>query len=91
MNKDKLIILSFVLSWILPISGAFMLINHIHFAHYILLTGVVSILFLIILCLLEISNSSKIDKSSKFLWFFGLLTFPTLAGLLYILSIRKKL
>jgi hypothetical protein len=40
--------------------------------------------------LLEIHESRRIDREKKYVWTIGLLVFPFIAGLIYLILVRKK-
>lgn len=51
-----------------------------------LIAGVV----FMIAAITEVSRSQKIDRSEKIMWFFGFIFLTTIAGLIYVLSARKR-
>ncbi len=91
MDTKKILILSFVLAFVIAIVGALMKITHWPYATDVFITGLLSRLVFIILSLIEISKSDRIDGTEKFMWFIGFIFIGTITGLIYILSARKRI
>lgn len=47
-------------------------------------------LIFIIAAIYEVTQSTKIDRSEKIMWIIGFLFLTTIAGLIYVLSARKR-
>jgi len=91
MDNKKIITLSFALSLIIVVIGAMMKILQWPNSGTVLAIGLLAQLVFIILSLTEISKSDKIDGTEKFMWFIGFIFMGTIAGLIYILSARKRI
>ena len=90
MNANKLIPSSFALSFIFTILGALFKIMHWPGATIMLIIGLLSLAFFVIMAIYEVHNSKNINGSEKFMWTIGFLFFATIAGFVYILSGRKR-
>jgi hypothetical protein len=53
--------------------------------------GLLTLLIFMVLCILEISNSKKLEGTEKFMWIISFVFFGFITGLLYVLSYRKKI
>lgn len=89
-NTDKIVITSFIFSFILTIVGALFKIMHWPGASMLLLIGLLSLALFIIMALYEVFNSKTINSSEKLMWTVGFLCLGSLAGLVYILTGRKR-
>lgn len=76
---------------IFTIVGAFMKLYHIYFSQVVMLTGIVTMVIFIILALVEIYKSIKIDGTEKFMWTIGMLLFYFFAGIAYLVWGRKRI
>ena len=91
MENKKIIILSFAFSAVITLIGAFLKIMHWPFASVLLGIGLLFTLVFIVMSIIEINNSKKIDASEKLMWFVGFVLFAQLTGIVYILSARKRI
>ena len=89
-NLDKIVITSFFLLFIITIIGALFKIMHWPGASMLLIIGLLSLAVFIFTALYEVHNSKTINSSEKFMWTIGFLFFGSIAGLVYILSGRKR-
>ena len=90
MNTNKIIPVSFALSFIVSIIGAMFKIMHWPGATALLIFGMLCFVVFVVTALTEVYNSKNINRSEKVMWTFGFLFFNTIAGLVYLLSARKR-
>jgi hypothetical protein len=91
MDAKKILTMSFILGLLIVIFGSLLKIMHWPYATEMMIIGLLSQLVFFILSLIEISKSDKIDGTEKFMWFIGFIFIGTIAGLVYILSARKRI
>jgi NADH:ubiquinone oxidoreductase subunit 2 (subunit N) len=91
MNKQNLLYGSFFASFILTIVGSLFKIMHWPFASMLLTIGLISLALFVLMSILEIMNSKKIEGTEKFMWVIGFLFFGLITGLIYMLSARKRI
>ncbi|MDN3676317.1 hypothetical protein QWY90_03215 [Flavobacterium paronense] len=91
MKSDQILAPSFISAFIVTIIAALLKINHIDYANTLLVVGLLLLTTFMILAIIEVTNSNKIDSSEKLLWVFGFLFFGTIVGFIYLLSARKRI
>ncbi len=91
MDFKKFLPLSFTLSIIITVIGALFKIMHLPISTIFLVMGLLTLLIFMVLCILEISNSKKLEGTEKFMWIISFVFFGFITGLLYVLSYRKKI
>lgn len=91
MENKQLLNLSFILSFVIVIIGALFKIMHYPYSQLFLIVGLTSMLVFWYVAISEIRSSTKIDGSEKFMWIFGIIFFGSVAGLVYLLSARKRI
>jgi lipid-A-disaccharide synthase-like uncharacterized protein len=91
MNTNKIIPISFIISYLFTIVGALLKIMHWPNANVFLIIGMLALAFFVGTCIYEIMSSERINKSEKIMWFFGFLFFWMITGLVYILLGRKRI
>jgi len=91
MKNKQILNLSFVLSIVIVLVGALFKIMHYPFSQLLLIVGLISMLVFWYVAISEIKSSTKIDGSEKFMWIFGIIFFGSVAGLVYLLSARKRI
>jgi hypothetical protein len=91
MKNKQILNLSFVLSFVIVIVGALFKIMHYPFSQLLLIVGLISMLVFWYVAISEIKSSTKIDGSEKFMWIIGIIFFGSVAGLVYLLSARKRI
>jgi hypothetical protein len=91
MNLNKILPAVFFLSIIIVLIGAFLKIQHFEGSHIVLIAGLLSQVILAFLCLYEIASSNKFSKTEQLIWLLSFIFLPILAGLIYILSVRKRI
>jgi hypothetical protein len=89
-NNDKIVNISFILSFVLTIVGALFKIMHWPGATILLIIGLSSLAVFIITALYEVYNSKTINSSEKLMWTVGFLCLSSIAGLVYVLVGRKR-
>jgi len=90
MNANKIIPISFTISFIISIFGALFKIMHWPGASMLLLIGLLTSAVFIITALYEVYNSKNINSNEKLMWTIGFLCLGSIGGLVYILSGRKR-
>jgi hypothetical protein len=91
MDTKKIILISFIISFFTTIIGALFKIMHWPNASIILGIGLLLSLVYIVLCLMEISNSKKVNGLEKLMWLVGFIFISQITGLVYILSARNRI
>ena len=91
MDKKNLIPIFYVLSFIILFLGAIFKILHQPFGSEIMGLALISSIIYIVLSLLEIFKSERIDKTEKIMWLVGFIFLSTVAGFIYLVSARKRI
>lgn len=91
MKNKQILNLSFVLSIVIVLVGALFKIMHYPYSQLLLIVGLISMLVFWYVAISEIKSSTKIDGSEKFMWIFGIIFLGSVAGLVYLLSARKRI
>jgi hypothetical protein len=91
MKNKQILNLSFVLSIVIVLVGALFKIMHYPFSQLLLIVGLISMLVFWFVAISEIKSSTKIDGTEKFMWIFGIIFLGSVAGLVYLLSARKRI
>lgn len=91
MDKNKIVIFSFIISFFFSIVGALLKIMHVPFANSVLTIGILALAVFVFMCIYEIVNSNKIAQSEKIMWVVGFLFLGQITGLVYLLSGRKRI
>ena len=91
MNNKNLIPIFYVLSFIILFLGAIFKILHQPFGSEIMGLALISSIIYIVLSLLEIFKSERIDKTEKIMWLVGFIFLSTVAGFIYLVSARKRI
>jgi hypothetical protein len=91
MRNLQILNISFTSSIVVVIVGALFKIMHFPFAQPFLIAGVLAMVVFWFVAMYEIKSSTKIDASEKFMWFIGLIFCGSIAGLVYLLSGRKRI
>jgi MFS-type transporter involved in bile tolerance (Atg22 family) len=82
---------SFLSYMVFTLIGAFMKLNHIEYSQMVMLIGIIALVVFVLLVIMEINNSSKIEGSEKMMWILGILFLSFFAGIVYVFSARKKI
>jgi hypothetical protein len=91
MKTDNSIRYSFIFSIVAVLIGALMRIMHVEHSIFFLAIGLLAMLTFVVTAIYEITNSTKIEGTEKFMWVVGFLFLSTITGLVYILSARKRI
>ena len=91
MNNKNLIPIFYVLSFIILFLGAIFKILHQPFGSEIMGLALISSIIYIVLSLLEIFKSERIDKTEKIMWLVGFIFLSTVAGFIYLVLARKRI
>ena len=91
MNTGKIVNYSFIISVVVVILGALAKIMHCPYSQLLLIIALLAMVVLAISCLYEITKSEKIEGTEKFMWVVGFIVLTMVAGLVYILSARKRI
>ena len=91
MKKIQILNISFTVSILIVLLGSLSKIMHYPFAQSFLIIGLVSMIVFWIVAISEIKSSNKIEGSEKFMWIIGLIFCGSIAGLVYLLSGRKRI
>lgn len=87
-NKFKI---SFLIAITFSLLGSFLKINHNSGADFMIIIGIIATLFYIVIGIIEVNKSNKINNSEKVMWTIGFIALNFLAGLLYLTSGRKRI
>jgi len=90
MIQEKILRSSLFFCIGIAILGSWFKLMHKPGADTLLLLSVIAGVVFIFTAIKEVSNSEKIDRSEKIMWFFGFIFLTTIAGLVYVLSARKR-
>ena len=91
MNNKNLIPIFYVLSFIILLLGAIFKILHQPLAAELMGLAFISSIVYIVLSLIEIYKSDRIDKTEKIMWHLGFIFLSTIAGFIYLVSARKRI
>lgn len=81
----------FSISILIALIGAYFKIMHWGYSKPILIIGILLSLGYIILGIIEVNNSTKIEKSEKIMWTVGFIFFSFITALVYLFSGRKRI
>lgn len=81
---------SFLTSTLFSIVGAYLKLNTVAGANFVLAIAILATIAYIVVGIYEVQTSPKIQNAKKIVWTIGFLTFPFLVGLLYLASGRKR-
>jgi len=91
MENRKIIVISFAVSILSTLIGAFFKIMHWEYASEILVFGLLLSLIYIVMSLVEIFDSKKVDGLEKFMWLIGFIFISQITGFVYIILGRKRI
>jgi uncharacterized membrane protein YhaH (DUF805 family) len=89
--KCGILITAYISGLFLTVTGALFKIMHRAGADAYLLAGLVFSLFFLVIVLMEIFRSHKINRTEKLIWVICLLWFLAVTGLVYLVSGRKRI
>lgn len=89
VNKNLIPVL-YIFSVVILFIGALLKILHQPFSIEMMGLAFLSAITYIILSLIEIFKSDRIDTSEKIMWLFGFIFLGTIAGFIYLVSGRKR-
>ena len=81
----------FSISILIALIGTYFKIMHWGYSKPILIIGILLSLGYIILGIIEVNNSTKIEKSEKIMWTVGFIFFSFITALVYLFSGRKRI
>ena len=81
----------FFISFIMIFIGAYFKIMHWGYSEEILIIGLLLSLAYVILGIIEVNNSTKIEKSEKMIWTVGFIFLGSVTALVYLFSGRKRI
>ncbi|HEX6332703.1 MAG TPA: hypothetical protein VFZ78_00675 [Flavisolibacter sp.] len=91
MRFNRLVPVSFLISFILVTAGAYLKITHAEGADTWLTAGMIVSLIFIVAAVYEVRSSRRIDATEKNVWTLALVLFSTIAGIIYVLLARKRI
>ena len=91
METKSILYISFILAFFIVILGTFFKIEHYPHTKLVLVIGLIFHLIFLITAIYEVRKSKKIEVSEKFMWTVGFIFFGSVAGLVYLLSARKRI
>jgi len=81
----------FFSSILITLTGALLKIQHLGFSQPLLIVGLLLTLGYMILGIIEVTNSTKIDKSEQILWVVGFILFGFITAIVYLIFGRKNI
>lgn len=90
MNQKNLTPIAFIAAHVFSIAAIVMIFNRLPGTSIAMLLALISHITFLVLSIREISNSNNIKNNDKGLWYFGLIFFTTVVGLIYILTKRSN-
>jgi len=90
MNKEKLLRSSLFVSIGITILAVWFKLMHKPGADTLFLVSLFAAIVFIITATLEVSRSEKISRSERIMWIIGFIFLTSIAGLVYVLSARKR-
>lgn len=91
MENKQILNISLLFSVIIVIVGTLFKILHYPYSQFFLASGFIAMLVFCFVAISEITSSTKINQSEKFMWIFGLIFISSITSLVYILSARKRI
>lgn len=91
MKPGTIVKISFVVSILVTILGAYLKIMHAPFAEPALIVGVIASLIFIVSAIYEVRTSNRIDFTEKTLWTIAFILFSGLAGIVYFVIGRRRI
>ena len=80
----------FAMSFFITTVAAFFKIMHWPFSTVLLVFGLLATLGYIVIGILEVNRSNRINDSEKFMWIIGFVFFSFIAAILYLLSGQRR-
>lgn len=91
MKLATIVKTSFIVSTLSTLIGAYQKITHSAGADTLLIIGLVATLIFIVSAVYEVRTSTKISSSEKNTWTIGLIFFSGIAGLIYLVFVRRRI
>ena len=91
MKQVPLLTISFLLSLVLPILGAYLKIIHAPGAEIFMAIGVFAILAYVLLAMYEVWSSDLFTHGEKIMWTVAFVLLSGIGGLIYFLMGRQRL
>ena len=91
MKQGTFLTISFLLSFVLTILGAYLKIMHNPAADTILIIGLIATPVYMLLALFEVWNTDVFTHSDKVMWTIAILLLSGIGGLIYFLMGRRRL
>ena len=91
INRNIILKTSFAFGLIIAFIGAYLNISHRHDENILIIIEVLITLIFDVTALYEILRSTHIDRSEKIMWTIFIILFNYIAGLVYLLSGRKRI
>ncbi len=91
VSNNTILKTSYIITVSITIVGVILKLMHNSWTEAMLIAGVISALLFIILAIKEVINSTRIDRNEKIMWILGFVFMNGIAGLIYLLSARKRI
>jgi uncharacterized membrane protein YfcA len=91
MNKEVLVKICFFGGLILTFIGSILKILHVEYLESILILGVILSVIYILLSLIEVAKSNRINNNEKLMWIVCFIFLNGLTGILYYFMGRKRI
>ena len=80
----------FAISFLITTVAAFFKIMHWPFSTPLMIIGILATIGYVVVGILEVNKSSKINGSEKFMWIVGFVFLSFIAAILYLLSGQRR-
>jgi hypothetical protein len=91
MKLGTIVKLSFIISFIITLSGAYLKITHSKGVENLLIIGIIATFVFVVSAVYEVRTSNRIDNAEKTMWTIAFIFMSGLAGLIYFFIGRKRI
>ncbi len=91
MKQGTFLTISFLLSFVLTILGAYLKIMHATGADFVLAIGLIASLVYVLLAMYEVWSSDLFNHGEKIMWTVAFVMLMSVGGLIYFLMGRRRL
>ncbi len=91
ITNNRLLKTSFILMVCISISGVILKVMDNAWTEAFLIAAVLTALIFMAAAINEVTNSTRIERNEKIMWVIGFIFMSGIAGLIYLLSARKRI
>ena len=91
MKSGIIVKATYVIGWLFAIVGAYLKITHSEGGEIVLRIGLIVWLTFIVTAIYEVRTSNRINNTQKTMWTIALILLCGVAGLIYLLSGRRRI